>query len=75
MDGIEACSLIVSRKDGSHSKPKIIFVTAHVSETFRKTCMENGAVGYLPKPVTKDNVKEALEKALLGYGGDVDAVV
>lgn len=75
MDGIEACRLIVSRDEGNHPKPMVIFCTAHVSESFRKTCMDNGAVGYLPKPVTKDNVKEALEKAVLGYGGDIDTVV
>jgi CheY-like chemotaxis protein len=60
MDGLEACKLILNRSE-SHPKPKIIFVSAHVSETYRSMCMENGAVGYLAKPCSVDSLKAMLE--------------
>jgi CheY-like chemotaxis protein len=63
MDGLEACQLINARQ-GGHQKPKIVFVTAHVSDTFRQTCIDNGAAGYLPKPCTVDGVKEVLNHAM-----------
>lgn len=65
MDGIEACQEINKRvpKDGEHALAKIIFVTAHVSDTFRQTCLETGAIGYLPKPCTVEGVKEVLRYA------------
>jgi CheY-like chemotaxis protein len=64
MDGLEACKLIVNRPE-SHPKPKIIFVSAHVSETYRSMCMESGAVGYLPKPCTVNGLKAILEDTAL----------
>lgn len=66
IDGIEACQLINSRKveEGDHPHAKIIFVTAHVSESFRQTTIEYGAIGYLPKPCTLNGVDEVLRNAL-----------
>jgi CheY-like chemotaxis protein len=63
MDGVAACKHIVSRQ-GNHSKAKVIFVTAHVSDSFRAMCLENGAVGYLPKPCTIDTLQECLQNVL-----------
>lgn len=63
MDGIEACQEI-KKREGGHPKAKIIFVTAHVADSFKETCIENGAVGYLPKPCTKDAVKEVLKHVM-----------
>jgi len=67
MDGITACREIITRSGevgGNHAKPLIIMCTAHVSDAFRTECMENGAFGYLPKPVTKDNVREVLDNVI-----------
>lgn len=62
MDGIEACRQIVSRKDvHSHPKAKVIFVTAHVSDSFKSECLEIGAVDYLAKPCKIHGVKKCLE--------------
>jgi CheY-like chemotaxis protein len=62
MDGTTACREILKRGDVGHPRPKIIFVTAHVSESFREMCLAHGAVGYLPKPCTMTSLKETLEK-------------
>ena len=60
MDGIQACKEINARTEGDHPKAKVVFATAHVSDTFRQTCLENGASGYLPKPCTIKAVEEVL---------------
>lgn len=62
MDGTTACREILKREDVGHPRPKIIFVTAHVSESFREMCLAEGAVGYLPKPCTLTSLKDTLEK-------------
>jgi CheY-like chemotaxis protein/anti-sigma regulatory factor (Ser/Thr protein kinase) len=66
MDGIEACQAIKKRvpKDGEHEVAKVIFVTAHVSNSFRQSCLEKGAIGYLPKPLSLDGVKGVLQHAI-----------
>jgi CheY-like chemotaxis protein len=63
MDGLEACKEINKREDG-HPKAKIVFVTAHVSDSFRQTCLDNGAIGYLPKPCSVEGVNEVLRHAV-----------
>lgn len=63
MDGIEACREVNKRR-GGHPLAKVVFVTAHVSDTFRQTCLENGAIGYLPKPCTVKAVNEILQHAV-----------
>lgn len=63
MDGIEACKEI-NKREGGHAKANVLFVTAHVSNTFRESCLKNGAIGYLPKPCTVEGVKEALRHAV-----------
>lgn len=62
MDGTTACREILKRGDVGHPRPKIIFVTAHVSESFKEICLAIGAVAYLPKPCTVTSLKETLEK-------------
>jgi CheY-like chemotaxis protein len=63
MDGIEAC-IEINQRTGGHPRAKIVFVTAHVSDSFRQTCLENGAFGYLPKPCTLEGVSEVLRHAM-----------
>ena len=72
MDGIEACQEINKRTDG-HKKAKVVFVTAHVADSFKQTCIDNGAIGYLPKPCTKDAVKEVLKHAMKHTNGKNDS--
>lgn len=59
--GLEACRAINARK-GGHPLAKVVFVTAHVSSSFRELCLENGAVDYLPKPCHIDDVRKCLER-------------
>jgi two-component system sensor histidine kinase/response regulator len=61
MDGIDACQLIASRKDG-HPKAKVVFVTAHASSLFEAECLKAGAVSYLTKPCTIHTVEDCLQK-------------
>jgi two-component system sensor histidine kinase/response regulator len=66
MDGVEACRAL-NKRDGGHPIPKVIFVTAHVSDSFRQYCIDNGAAGYLPKPCSLDSIREVL-RHMVGYG-------
>ena len=60
MDGIDACHLI-SERGGGHPKAKVIFVTAHVQDNFKKECLKAGAIGYLAKPCTLRGVEACLK--------------
>lgn len=44
----------------------VIIVTSDVQNTTKDRCMGLGAFGYLNKPVQKDLLKSAIEKALAG---------
>ena len=68
MDGMEATRIITARTDSGHPPAKVIFVTAHVSDQFRKSCLETGAVGYLPKPCSIKSVKDCLQEIFPDYG-------
>lgn len=72
MDGIEACQEI-NKRTGGHKKAKIVFVTAHVADSFKQTCIDNGAIGYLPKPCTKEAVKGVLKHAMKHTDGRGDS--
>jgi len=52
MDGIEACQLILGRKDEGRKMPEIVFVTANVSETFKREALRAGGNGFIQKPFT-----------------------
>ena len=64
MDGVEATRLIV-RRNGPHPTPKIVFLSAHVSDSFKAMCLRSGAVGYLPKPCTLGGLREILTETVL----------
>ena len=49
MGGVEACRRILGRDD-DRPKPKIVFVTAHVSPDFEAECLSAGSTMFLPKP-------------------------
>jgi CheY-like chemotaxis protein len=66
MDGVEATRLI-SRRNGPHPIPKIVFLSAHVSDDFKETCLQSGASGYMPKPCTLSGLKTTLEEILTSH--------
>jgi twitching motility two-component system response regulator PilH len=47
----------------------VIVVSADVQETSRAKCYELGAVGFLNKPIKKDGILSAIQKAIAPKGG------
>ena len=64
MGGVEACRCILNRDDG-RPKPKIVFVTAHVSPDFEAECLSAGCTMFLAKPF-KMNEIEACFSGIFG---------
>ena len=62
MDGIEACREIMKRKGGGHIQPKVIFVTAHVSDAFETECRAAGGTDFLPKPFNIADIDNCLKR-------------
>jgi CheY-like chemotaxis protein len=61
MNGIEACREILGRPS-DHSKPKIIFVTAHVADEFESECKSAGGIDFIPKPVNLGVIESCLRR-------------
>ena len=61
MDGLKATSLITGR-NGGHPKPRVVFVTAHVSPDFEAKCDEAGGSGFLPKPFKIEDIETCFRK-------------
>jgi len=59
MDGCEATQQIVRRR-GSNSLPKVIFVTANVSEAFEEEASAAGGDGFISKPFGLGMIEKAL---------------
>jgi CheY-like chemotaxis protein len=49
MGGVEACRLITGRREQS-GLPKVVFVTANVSESFEQESKDAGGDGFISKP-------------------------
>lgn len=64
MDGLEACQLIRKRYKQRTDGPKIAFVTAQVSSSFRTLTVEAGAKAFLAKPFTLSGITRCLEELL-----------
>ena len=60
MGGIEVLRRI--RRD--HANLKVIMVTGHASEEFKRLGEELGAIGHLLKPIRLDTILERIEAAL-----------
>ena len=60
MNGIEACHHIMTRKTTNHPKPRIVFVTAHVSDAFESECRSAGGADFLPKPFNISDIENCL---------------
>ena len=64
MSGIEACHIIMNRTSTDHPKPKIVFVTAHVSDAFEAECRTAGGADFLPKPFNISDIENCLQRNL-----------
>jgi signal transduction histidine kinase/CheY-like chemotaxis protein len=60
MDGIDACRLIVKRR-GALSVPKVVFVTAHVEDSFKLDAARAGGSGFLSKPFNIKGVEKVIQ--------------
>jgi signal transduction histidine kinase/CheY-like chemotaxis protein len=60
MGGLEAAREIARRQPGS--RPRIVALTADVTESVRRDCEEAGMDGFLTKPVTKDALIRTLQE-------------
>lgn len=57
LDGIDACRLVLERKEDGRPQPEIAFVTADVSEAFRLKALHAGANGFISKPFTSQAIE------------------
>ena len=62
MSGIDACHIITSRTTTNHPKPKVVFVTAHVSDAFETECRNAGGTDFLPKPFNMNDIENCLQR-------------
>jgi CheY-like chemotaxis protein len=69
LSGIDACRLIVDRKDGKHPTPKIVFVTAHAMNSFKNQCISAGGTEFLPKPFNIKDIEKLFQRL---YALDTD---
>ncbi|MBT4289452.1 MAG: response regulator [Deltaproteobacteria bacterium] len=61
MDGLEATQNILKKSSGD-STPKIIALTANVTEGIKEKCLEVGMCDYMSKPLRMDKLSEVLKK-------------
>jgi len=59
MNGIEACKKILAR-EGGHTRPPVVFVTAHAMHAHQTECSKAGGVAFLPKPFKIDKISEVI---------------
>jgi len=62
MDGLEATRLICSRMSPSE-RPYIVAMTANAMKEDRELCLSAGMDDYLSKPIRRDEIKTAIERA------------
>lgn len=67
MGGVEACRLIVDdeRRNG-RPKPKVVFVTAHVENSFVLEAARAGSSGFLSKPFNIMGIEKCFQTLQLG---------
>jgi len=66
MDGFEATRAIRAFEADSQSPPQyIIAMTAHAMRGDRERCLDSGMDNYIPKPFRSEQLKEALQQAIL----------
>lgn len=63
-DGLEAMRAIREREAGSGQHTPILAITAYAAKEDQERCLEAGADGYLPKPVSPEKLDAAIERFL-----------
>jgi CheY-like chemotaxis protein len=63
MNGIEACKMITSRET-DHARPKIVFLTAHVADSFEADCRAAGGTEFLTKPINIGSLEACLRRMM-----------
>jgi CheY-like chemotaxis protein len=64
MGGIQACRLILDRRERLHPVPYVFFVTAHVSTNFERECKDAGSSGFLPKPFKFVDIEKCIRNVV-----------
>lgn len=63
MGGVEACRRITSRpREIGDKAPVVVFVTANVSQSHEKECIEAGGTEFLPKPFNVKKLQAMFDK-------------
>jgi two-component system response regulator FixJ len=71
MPGISGLEL-QRRLNAAHSRIPIIFITAHDDETVRSRGLQAGAVDFLKKPFSEDELLSAIKSALETRGDNTE---
>jgi HPt (histidine-containing phosphotransfer) domain-containing protein len=64
MDGLTATMKIREKEKGTRLHMPIIAMTAHAMKGDRERCIEAGMDGYVSKPISSEELKEAIASAL-----------
>ena len=63
MPDIDGIAMLKCLRDSGSNIP-VIVITAHVLESVRDQCLELGAAGFVNKPLTRAELRHAVEKVL-----------
>ena len=67
LDGVEATRQV--RRDGASGAPQVVMLTMHADADVVRRALQAGAVGYLTKDCSIDEVVDAVQLAASGDGG------
>ena len=61
MDGFEVLRIMKEEKLKQNDMPKVIAMTAYVSQDWQNKCREAGFDGFIGKPINPDQVRESVK--------------
>jgi two-component system, sensor histidine kinase and response regulator len=64
MDGFAATREIRRREQGGQGRLPVIAMTAHAMKGDRESCLEAGMDDYLAKPINREELQQAIERAM-----------
>jgi PAS domain S-box-containing protein len=73
MGGLEATAAIRRREKGQGGHLPIVAMTAHAMKGDRETCLRAGMDGYLSKPMSADELLDAIQRAVRGTAHEAPA--